>query len=741
MVTSPSSRLLARYGAAQAIATQWVHPRTAVPTRLEDGGLSHSAKAVAETTATLQGKREGMTRLLNPRSIAVVGGDEAAEVLRQCRAAGFSGDLFAVNPRRKEMAGLRCLDGVGDLPYPPDASFVAVPREDTVEVVAALAALGAGGIVCYASGFSEFDRRGELLEQALVAAAGDTPVVGPNCYGLINYLSGATLWPDRHGGTAVEQGVAIISQSGNLGLSMSLQQRGLDIAYLISVGNMASLGMHDYVLALLRDHRVRAIGLYLEGLTDVAAFAHACRCATESSIPIVVLKTGRSKHSARIALSHTGSLAGQNSHYEALFKRLGVGVVKDVPGFLESLKFLSIIGTLPGRRLASLSCSGGEASLVADLASDFNLNLPQPNAATARELHTVLGERVTVGNPLDYHTYIWGRFDAQVACFVAMMSSDYDIVLLILDYPPGEEETRPAWGITEAALIEAKRRTGARVALVATLPENLPATVRERLSAVGIAPMQGKLNCLKAIELAATIHPSGDDNNLLPRVPRSFAGATTTLDEWHSKQTLANYGLAVLPNRRASVAALPRAAAELGFPVTVKVLSADIAHKSDIGGVALGLDSEEAVCRAGTRMRNLGDQFLVERMAGDPIAELLVGVIVGPLFGAVLVLGAGGVNTEISRDSATIILPARRSTFLSALRELRLWPILQGYRGQPRADIDAVLDAVQAVADYALEHVDQLQELDVNPLFVFAEGKGAVAVDALIRTKIGERPQ
>ncbi len=681
-------------------------------------------------------KQNTLARLLDPGSIAVFGGDEAAEVVRQCRNAGFPGELFAVNPGRSEIAGLACFEHARELPYAPDASFVAVPRERTIEIVADLAAMNAGGIVCYASGFSEFDERGKELERTLVSTARGTAIVGPNCYGLINNLTGATLWPDRHGGSPVEHGVAVISQSGNLGLSMSLQQRGLDIAYLISVGNLAGLGIHDYMLALLGDSRIRAIGLYLEGLTDITAFADACRQASKNHIPVVVLKTGRSDLSARIALSHTGSLAGENSHYEALFKRLGVAVSKDVPGFLETLKFLSIIGPLPGRRLGSMSCSGGEASLVADLARDVNLDMPPPDPQSERDLRAVLGDRVAIGNPLDYHTYIWGQFEKQVACFTAMMRSGYDIVLLVLDYPPGDEQARPAWGVTEAALIEAKTRTGSRVALVATLPESLPQTVRGRLSAAGIAPMQGKFNCLRAIEVAADVHPSNFDGDPLnPRRPVRSVGRSQTLDEWRSKQALARYGLPIGPAREARAENVCQAASELGYPVTLKILSAEIAHKSDVGGVALALGDDAAVLEAALRMRPLGDRYLLEKMAAKPIAELLLGVVVNPLFGAVLVIGAGGVATEIARDSRTTILPARRSTFLAALRGLRLWPLLEGYRGQARADIEAVLDAVEAVAEYALDNIDQLEELDVNPLFVFAEGDGAVAVDALIRTR------
>ena len=214
-----------------------------------------------------------LRRLLNPRQIAVVGGEEAAEVLRQCRLMGFAGPLWPVHPTRETMAGLPCFRSVADLPEPPDAAFVGVPRAASVEVVADLAGRGAGGAVCYASGFAEAGGEGVDWQRRLVEAAGGMALIGPNCYGVLNYLDGAALWPDSHGGQRVDRGVAIVTQSGNIGLNLTMQRRGLPVAYLVSGGNLAVTGMHEIVEALLDDPRVTAIGLHIEGLADVAAFA------------------------------------------------------------------------------------------------------------------------------------------------------------------------------------------------------------------------------------------------------------------------------------------------------------------------------------------------------------------------------------------------------------------------------------------------------------------------------------
>jgi len=306
-------------------------------------------------------------RLLKPASIAVVGGETAAEVIRQCRAFGYAGRIWPVNARRTQMEGLPCHASVAQLPAAPDAAFVAVPREETIRVVQQLRALGAGGAICYASGFAEVDAQGAQLQRDLVAAAGDLPFLGPNCYGLINYLDGCALWPDHVGGGRVERGVAILTQSGNIALNLTMQHHHLPIAYMMAVGNKAGADIHDCVAALLEDPRVTAIGLHLEGLSDVAAFSRVACAALERGVGIVVLKAGSSAMGAALTASHTSSLAGPDALYEALFAQLGVARVGDLGEFLETLKLLHACGPLPGARVGSLSCSGGDAALVADL--------------------------------------------------------------------------------------------------------------------------------------------------------------------------------------------------------------------------------------------------------------------------------------------------------------------------------------------------------------------------------------
>ncbi len=683
-----------------------------------------------------------LRRLFTPRHIAVFGGAAAAEVVRQCRALGFSGAIWPVHPRHAEIEGLACYPDVASLPEAPDASFIAVPREATIDIVAQLAARGAGGVVCYASGFAEVGGAGVALQRRLVAAAGDMALVGPNCYGMLNYLDGVALWPDQHGGERVGRGVAIVSQSGNIALNLTMQRRNLPLAYMVTVGNKAGVGIETIVDALLQDERISAIGLHIEGLDDVAAFSQVALRALAQGVPLVALKAGSSVLGASTTVSHTGSLAGPDVLYDALFRRLGIARVRDPASLLETLKLLHVTGPLPGRRIVSASCSGGEASLVADLAQPRGLELPPIPPPAQAALHAVLGDKVTLANPLDYHTYIWGDLAAQTACFRALLGCRFDLHLLVLDFPRADRCVSGAWQTTIDAFVVAHAHDPVPCAVLASMPEGMPDGVARQLLERGIAPMQGIAECLDAVGLAAQIGAARSRCDALQPVsgvsqaaasPRD-GGSFRPLDEVASKQALAAHGLRVPEAVVVADADAAAAAAErLGYPVVVKAVSATLAHKTEAGGVALHLRDAAQVRAAAAAMAALSDRFLVERMATDAVAEIIVGVRRDPLFGLALTIGAGGVLVELLQDVATVLLPVTRADVSAALRALRCWPLLQGFRGRPAGDVDALVDAVLAVAAYAQAHAAELEELDVNPVLVLPQGRGVLAVDAMIR--------
>ncbi|MEM7277936.1 MAG: acetate--CoA ligase family protein, partial [Pseudomonadota bacterium] len=677
-------------------------------------------------------RTKALGQILNPQSIAVIGGESAAIVVEQCRAIGYSGNIYTVNPRRTDIAGINCVSSVSELETVPDVSFVAAPPEATLNVLRQLNKLGAPGAVCFAAGFAESGRDGQQRQQQLRDAAGDMAVMGPNCHGFLNYLDNVALWPDTHGGHPCDRGVAIVSQSGNIALNLTLQHRSLDIGYVLSVGNCGVLDIHTYIDALLADSRVSVIGLLLETIDDVAAFSEAALRALRQGVPIVAFKNGRSIRGAEITLSHTGSLAGPEKLYAALFKRLGIASCNTLSQFLETMKFLSIVGPLPWATIGSLSCSGGDAAIVADNSARLGLETPSPDIASNVKLQQILGSHVAINNPLDYHTYIWGNYDQLEQCFTEFMSNGYACTLLVLDYPPADG-VDDGWQIAEQALVAASEKTGQRAVVAASLPETMRHDVRERLKRAGIAPMQGVEDCLFAIRAGVEIGKAQEKSDrLLPVARRSLAdGEVRTLTEAASKRMLADAGISIPAGQTGDAQAVIGISEQLRYPLVLKAVSAELAHKSDCGAVVLNLQTEADLSSALIKMESRYQQFLVEEMLEQVVAELIVGVVRDPVFGLTLLLGSGGTMVELLDDTVSLLLPVRREEIDAALATLKINKLLDGYRGSAGANRGAALDAIEKVIGFANLHANTLVELDINPLVLTKDN--AIAVDALIR--------
>ncbi|MFT5505154.1 MAG: acyl-CoA synthetase (NDP forming), partial [Gammaproteobacteria bacterium] len=309
-----------------------------------------------------------LERLLRPRSIAAIGGLQASRVVAQCQLMGYQGEIWPVHPSKTEIHGLKVYPSVEALPGSPDAAFIGVNRQLTIDVVKALRDKQCGGAICYASGFRESDETGIKLEKDLIEAAADMPVLGPNCYGFINYADGALLWPDQQGGSRLspdQNGVAIIAQSSNIAINFTMQQRGLPLSFIMTVGNQAIVGLSEIALNLLDNPRVTTLGIYVEGFDSIANLEKLAEKSRRLGKPIVVFKVGKSAQSQIAALTHTASLAGSYAVTSAFLKRYGIGQAESIPVFLETLKLLHIHGPLDGYRLTSMSCSGGEASIIA----------------------------------------------------------------------------------------------------------------------------------------------------------------------------------------------------------------------------------------------------------------------------------------------------------------------------------------------------------------------------------------
>jgi acyl-CoA synthetase (NDP forming) len=616
-----------------------------------------------------------LSRLIRPKSIAVFGGKEAGRVVEQSKKMGYMGEIWPVHPTKDEVHGYRCYRSVADLPAAPDAAFVGVNRNLTIEIMRQLRDKGAGGAICYASGFSEAVAEladGHDLQAKLVEAAGDMAVVGPNCYGFINMLDGALLWPDQHGMVRAEKGVAVLTQSSNIACNISMQMRGLPLAYLMTAGNQAQTGLSALAVAALEDPRVTAVGLHIEGFDDLETLELLGKRARELKKPVVALKMGKSEAAQKATVSHTASLAGNDKVSGAVLERLGIGRVNSLPALLETLKLLHLVGPLATNEISSMSCSGGEASLIADSAVGLDVHFRDLKPEQLPVLRQTLGQMVTLSNPLDYHTFVWGNGEKQTVAFSEMMRGGYALNLVILDFPRSDRCDPADWMTTVEAVIAAKKATGENAGIVASMGENLPENVAERLVESGVVPFMGIDEALVAAQTAHAIARAWARPEPLPLLKsEAKEGETQTLSEFQSKDILKDYGLPVPKGRLvASVDEAVEAAVEIGFPVVLK--GSGIAHKTEAGAVRLNLASADAVRAAHASMADIADEFLIEKMASRPVAELIIGALRDPVTGPVLTAGAGGILVELMDDSAVITLPASKADIEEALAGLKV---------------------------------------------------------------------
>ena len=674
---------------------------------------------------------QNLNRLLRPKSIAVIGGGVwCRSVIEQCKKVGFAGKIWPVYQKAKDVAGITAFNSVDDLPSAPDAAFIGVNRIATIGVTKSLSGRGCGGAVCFASGFLEAaaqDEEGAPLQKQLLEAAAEMPIIGPNCYGLINYLDGVALWPDQHGGKRVSSGVAIITQSSNIAINISMQQRALPIAYIATAGNQAQTSLATIGQALLLDNRVSALGIHIEGFGNITAFEELAKAAKAAGKGIVAIKVGQSEQAQTAAISHTASLTGSEVGARAILKRLGIARLESLPEFIETLKLLHFSGPLAGNSIASISCSGGEASLIADISLSYAVQFPQLSKIQKAALRAVLGPMVALSNPLDYHTYIWGNGKAIGQMISAMMLGKQDLTILIVDFPRKDRCSAAAWECVLEGAVIATEKSSSPLAFVTTLSENLPEEVAEKLMALNVLPMHGLNEALAAIEASHFIASSRNVAHL-PIITGKRSRDPLIVDEADSKNILYEYGLDV---PRYGVASSPTEAISLGdligYPLVLK--GQGIAHKTESCAVKVGLNSS-ADLRAALSEMDV-QNYLVEEMVSNAVCELLVGVIRDPVYGFVLTLAAGGIMAELLGDQVSQILPVKREDVTQALRSLKICKVLMGYRGNSAAELDPIIDAVLAVQSYVIDNVNEVEEVEINPLIATPER--AIAVDALIR--------
>ena len=697
-------------------------------------------------------------KMLNPRSIAVVGATERPQYGgRFLRAALQAGDrlrVYPVNPRYDELLGLKCYASVLDLPEAPDAVGIIVPYHRVIPVLRESAERGAGSAIVISAGFSERgvdDRRELQAELGDVAKETGVRISGPNCLGLANIKD--DIWAcssSRLEGVELRSGnVGLVCQSGASAFGPFMSRaigRGVGYSYIVSTGNEADLEAPDFARYLLDDDDTSVIAMFIEGFKDARKFLEVARLAAERGKPIVAVKIGRSDLGMRAARSHTAALTGVDEVYDAAFEQYGVVRVHDWDKLLEIAQLLSVGKSPANRGISLVSHSGGVCSLTADNLGDAGLELPELTDPARDAINDILEGFGWAANPAD----ITGH-------------ASRDTVLPIMEHMINEPEVGTLVVASSASddqakhVIDVRDRHDELVTFLYTGNELGASTGLERLKDAGVPVFHSPENLASALRQFHDYHSwrqsrHSSDFGIAQAISDAQrasadglkASEGATLSEHEAKQLIQQWGVTVAAERLANSEDEALAAArDIGYPVVVKVNSPDILHKTEAGALKVGLTSDDAVRAAyeevvansesyspGARLEGV----LVGEMVRDAV-EVIVGVSYDSQLGPVLLFGMGGILVEVMRDVALRVCPISRLDAEEMVAQVRGSRLLQGFRGQPRADVEALVDTLVRVSDLAVHLDGVIEELDINPLAVLPVGSGVKALDALVTLK------
>jgi acyl-CoA synthetase (NDP forming) len=692
-------------------------------------------------------------RFFNPRSIAVIGASSnpaaiGGKPLRVLQAHGFAGELFAVNPRYAELDGVRCLPSIGAVPSAVDLAIVAVPARLVPAVLDECSRAGVRFALIYSSGFAEAGDRASELQSALrdAIAHGSTRVCGPNCEGYFNLWDGVatsfspTVDPERAFRPSEPGHVAVVSQSGGLGFA--LYHRGLEVGLrfstIVSTGNEADLDALDYLDHLVDDPRTKLIMGFIESFKGGRRLVDIARRALEARKPLIVAKIGRSEAGRHAAMSHTGSLAGADDVCDAALRQLGVIRAHDIEEMLDAATYLSVGRPPIGRRVLILTVSGGSGAWLADACAERGLELPEVEPTIQQRLREILPVYGATRNPVDVTAQVITSHEALEASFHALAESErFDTLATVMPLASrgAFEHVLPA--IREQAL------TGRRAMLHFSYTTPLEESVDE-LRALGIPCFSSPGRAATALSWA---YWWGQAANRVAAVriyeatPRATIDAPVGTSESAVRDWLGPCGI---PSPRevivSSATEARRAAEEIGRPVVLKIVSPDIVHKSDVGGVEMGLATPADVESAYYRMlERIARSAPAARIEGALVQEMVEGgreMILGAVndadFGPIVVVGFGGIDVELLGDVSRRLAPVSPAEARAMIGELRGAALLDGFRGRPRADIDALVDAIVRFAEFAARMPGGVRSFEINPLVVLPAGRGVIMLDAAV---------
>jgi len=696
--------------------------------------------------------------LMKPASIAVVGASQrmtrATRVVANLKTFGYSGRIFPINPKYREVLGLPCYPDLGSTPEPADTVVVAIPAEQVPGILASAVESGVRGAVVLSSGFAEAGPAGQKRQAELERLAADRGLLicGPNCYGVFNIRLGAATFSADLAEPLQPGAVGLVSQSGGFSHAIGeylMQQRAVGLSYIVSCGNQAGVTVEDYIAFLVEDDDTAVVGAFVEGFKKPETLRQAAARARALAKPIVMLKVGRSENARQAMLAHTGSLAGTPEIIEAVLRQSGIVQVSSINEMIDTLALLAAARHHTPRawKVGILSGLGGECGRAADAADRAGVELPPLSAISVETMKGFMPDFANPRNPLDGTGAMYEDAGLFPQLFDVMLRDEaVDVVAVNLRVnvprPGGGAPSRPF----SRAMIEALPKNPGRLVLAFSsfAGGDLDQEVVRALADGGVPFLESTETAMLALRNAREHRRFLDRPERAPSAapsPRSRAGASGTLSNTEAMQLLREFGVPLAQTIAVKDAAAAVTAADrLGYPVVLKIDSPDIAHKTDVGGVRVGCPDPAAVRGAfremlvevGRRVPTARlDGALVQRMIAGG-REMILGVKTDPLFGPAVLCGFGGIFVEQLRDVSLRVPPIGPADAAAMIAELRGAAILSGARGRAPADTGALADAIVGVAALAEAHRQSLRALDINPLLVLDDGHGVVAVDWLI---------
>ncbi|QFZ84820.1 CoA-binding protein [Variovorax paradoxus] len=691
----------------------------------------------------------GMDALFEPRSIAIFGAsDDVTKIggrpLQFLQKYGYAGGIYPINRKAGLVQSLPAYATLDDVPEVPELAVIAVPPAGVLDAVKDCARRGVKAAVILSAGFSEMGEEGSRLQAQIgdVARATGLRVVGPNCLGAIGVpdKSIATFSVALESSFPVAGPVGIVSQSGNLG-SFTLRlagERGLGVSRMLTTGNECDVDIADAIASLAADPGTRVILCCMETCRDGAKLTQAMAMAREAGKPLVVLKVGVSEAGSEAAASHTGALACSDAVFDVVLRNGGAIRVPSIEQLLEVGHALSVVGPahVPGgHRVAVLTASGGFGVLLADAASAQGLALPKLAAQTQERILAVV-PFASPSNPVDMTAQVSSRPEV-LARMLDAVARDDSCDALILQSANAFHVPRLR-DVFLAALEQVRKDHPSRLILLCA---RAPQDVRATLNAMGFPVVEG-IDAACAT-LAALLRFGARDaaRAAAPVIERVPLAAQAFATEASAKAVLAEAGLpvpreAIAANRDEALAA----ARAMGFPLVLKIVSPDIAHKTEVGGVFVGVRSEAQLLEEyDNLLARVEQKAPAARIAGVLVAqmvqggvELILGTKKDPMFGPMVMVGLGGIFAEIFKDVALQPAPVDEAQATAMLQSLKAFALLDGARGRPKADVTAAAQAIVALSRFAVRHADSVSEIDINPLVVLDQGRGAHALDALL---------